>query len=98
MTQNIQRVLEAWHHGGMRRVEGDLLCHMAPVPVQGTNVRGVLQVPVAWSHNRLILVTPFRARRRANAATGDAHQSQEASDSFEEADVTAREARDLARR
>jgi hypothetical protein len=80
MTQNIQRVLEAWHHAGMRRVEGDLLRHRAPVYGQGINVRGVLQVPVAWYRNRLILATPSRARRRANAATGDAHQSPEASD------------------
>jgi hypothetical protein len=42
MTQNIERVLEAWHHAGTRRVEGDLLCHTAPVHVQGINVRGVV--------------------------------------------------------
>jgi hypothetical protein len=98
MTQNIQRVLEAWHHAGMQRVEVDLLRHRASVHGQGINVRGVLQVPVAWYRNRLILATPSRARQRANAATGDAHQSQEAIDSFEEADFTAREAMDVSRR
>src|SRR6266540_3488206 len=55
MTQNIPRVLEAWHHAGTRRVEVDLLRHRAPVHVQGINCRGVLPVPVAWY--RLILAT-----------------------------------------
>jgi hypothetical protein len=35
-------VLDAWHHAGTRRIEVDLLCHMAPVYVQRINVRGVL--------------------------------------------------------
>jgi Tn3 transposase DDE domain len=70
MTQNIQRVLDAWHHAGTRRVEGDQLRHMAPVHVQGINLRGVLQLPVARYRNRLILETPSRARQRANATTG----------------------------
>src|SRR6266850_1061038 len=55
MTQNIQRVLDAWHHAGTRRVAADQLRHMAPVHVQGINVRGVLQFPVARYRNRLIL-------------------------------------------
>jgi hypothetical protein len=42
MTQNIQQVLEASHHAGMRRVEVGLLHHMASVHVQRINVRGVL--------------------------------------------------------
>ena len=81
MTQNIQRVLDAWHHAGTRRVEGDQLRHIAPVHFQGINFRGVLPFPVARYRNRLILATPSRARQRANAATGDEHQSQEAIDS-----------------
>jgi hypothetical protein len=78
MTQNIQRVLDAWHHAGTRRVEGYLLRHIAPVHFQGINFRGVLQFPVARYRNRLILTASSRARRRANAAPGDEHQSQEA--------------------
>ena len=75
MTQNIQRVLDAWHHAGTRRVAADQLRHMAPVHVQGINVRGVLQFPVARYRNRLILATPFRTHRRAHAATEDEHPS-----------------------
>ena len=98
MTQNIQRVLEAWHHAGTWRIEVDLLRHMAPVYVQRINVRGVVQCPVPRSRHRLILTTPSRARRRANAATGDEYQTPEARDSFEEADFTEREASDFPRR
>jgi hypothetical protein len=90
MTQNIQRVLDAWHHAGTRRVEGDQLRHIAPVHVQGINLRGVLQFPVARYRNRLILETPSRARQRANATTRDAHQSQETIDSAGESDSTER--------
>jgi hypothetical protein len=98
MTQNIQRVLDAWHHAGTRRIEVDLLRHMAPVYVQRINFRGVVPFPVSRYRNRLILTTPSRARRQANAATGDEHQSPEASDSVEEADLTEREAMDVPRR
>jgi hypothetical protein len=70
MTQHIQRVLDAWHDAGTRRVEGDHLRHMALVHVQRINLRGVLQLLVARYRNRLILETPSRARQRANAATG----------------------------
>jgi hypothetical protein len=88
MTQNIQRVLDAWHHAGTRRVEADQLRHIAPVHFQGINFRGVLQFPLARYRNRLIRATPSRAHRRANAATEDDHQSQEVTDSFEEAGLT----------
>jgi hypothetical protein len=91
------RVLEVRHHAGTRYVEVDLLRHMAPVPVQAINGHGVLQVPVVWYRNRLILATPSRARRRAHATTGDTHRSQEAMDSFAEADFTARDAMDVSR-
>jgi hypothetical protein len=64
------RVLEACHHAGTRRVEVDLLYHMALVYVQRINGRGVVQCPAARYRNRLIVTTPCRARRRANAATG----------------------------
>jgi hypothetical protein len=90
MTQNIQRVLDAWHHAGTRRVEVDQLRHIAPVHFQGINFRGVLRFPVARYRHRLIRTTPSRARQRANAATGAEHQSQEVTDSFEESDLTER--------
>ena len=79
-----------WQHAGTRRVEGDQLRHIAPVHVQGINWRGVLQFPVARYRHRLILATPSRARQRANATTGDAHQPQEAIDSAREFDSTER--------
>jgi Tn3 transposase DDE domain len=90
MTQHIQRVLDAWQHAGTRRVEADQLRHIAPVHVQGINLRGVLQFPVARYRNRLILEPPSRARQRANAATGDEDQSQEALDSTRESDLDER--------
>ena len=90
MTQHIQRVLDAWQHAGTRRVEGDQLRHIAPVHMQGINLRGVLQFPVARYRNRLILETPSRARQRANATTEEAHPSQEALDSTRESDSTER--------
>jgi TnpA family transposase len=90
ITQHIQRVLDAWHHAGTRRVEGDQLRHIAPVHFQGINLRGVLQFPVARYRNRLILEPPSRARQRANVATGDGDQSQEALDSTRESDLTER--------
>jgi hypothetical protein len=71
---------------------------MAPVDVQRINVRGVVPFPVARYRHRLSRTPPSRARRRANAATKDAHQSPEAPDAFEEAAFTAREAMDVARR
>jgi Tn3 transposase DDE domain len=88
MTQHIQRVLDAWQRAGTRHVEGDRLRHIAPVHMQGINLRGVLQFPVARYRNRLILETPARARQRVNATTGDAHQSPEAIDSARESDST----------
>ena len=97
MTQHIQRVLDAWQHAGTRRVEGDQLRHMAPVHMQGINLRGVLQLPLARYRNRLILETPSRARQRAHAATGDAHPSQEAIDFVRESDLTECSALDVAR-
>jgi hypothetical protein len=90
MTQHIQRVLDAWQHAGTRRVEGDQLRHMAPVHVQGINLRGVWQFPIARYRNRLMLATPSRARRRANATTVDAHPSQDTLDSAGESDPTER--------
>jgi Tn3 transposase DDE domain len=96
MIQNIQRVLDTWHHAGTRRVEEDQLRHIAPVHFQGVNLHGVLQFPVARYRNRLILVTPSRARQRANATTGDEDQSQGAIDFVRESDLTGRQALDFA--
>jgi hypothetical protein len=71
---------------------------MAPVDVQRINVRGVVPCPVARYRHRLIPTPPSRARRRAHAATKDAHQSPDARDACEEAAFTAHEAMDGSRR
>ena len=86
MTHSIQRVLDAWHHAGTRRVETDVLRHIAPVHFAGINFRGVMQFPMAQYHNRLILAAPSSAPRVANAATGEAPTSQDVIDSHEESD------------
>jgi len=87
MTHSMQRVLDAWHHAGTRRVEAEVLRHIAPVHFQGINFRGVMQFPMAQYRNRLILATPSSAQRTANAASGEAPISQEAIDSTEELDL-----------
>jgi hypothetical protein len=47
-----------------------------------TGFREPQQCPAARYRNRLIVTTPSRACRRANAATGDAHELPEASGCF----------------
>jgi len=47
ITQRIQQVLDEWHHAGIRRVEPEILRHIAPVHVQDINFRGVMQFPLA---------------------------------------------------
>jgi hypothetical protein len=71
---------------------------MVSVDVQRINGRGVVPCPLARDRHRLSLTPPSCARRRAYAATGDAYQSPEARDACEAADVTARDAIDVARR
>jgi hypothetical protein len=71
---------------------------MAPVDVQRITGRGVVPFPVARYRHRLRLTPPSRTRWQAHAATGAAHQSPDARDAFEEADVTACDAMDVARR
>jgi TnpA family transposase len=86
MTHSIQRVLDAWHHAGTRRVETDVLRHIAPVHFAGINFRGVMPFPMAQYRSRLILAASSSTPRMANAAAGDAPTSQEPIDSIEESD------------
>jgi hypothetical protein len=86
-------------HADFRREVLRILNHDESVHTlqrQAINLRGVLQPPVGRCRNRLILATPSGARRRANATTGDEHQSQEALDSVCESDLTDRQALDFA--
>ena len=51
MTQHIQRVLDAWHHAGTRRVEGDQLRHIAPelgYNVPKLSVDWILRSPLSY--------------------------------------------------
>jgi hypothetical protein len=45
MTQRIQHVLDTWHGAGIRRVEPEILRHVAPVHFQDVNFRGVMRFP-----------------------------------------------------
>ena len=54
MTQQIQQVLDTWHQTGVRRVEPEILRHIAPVHFQDINFRGQMQFPLARYRGRLI--------------------------------------------
>ncbi len=61
MTQRIQQVLDTWQQAGARRVEPEVLRHIAPVHFQGINFRGIMQFPMARYQSRLI---PMRSSHR----------------------------------
>jgi hypothetical protein len=61
MTQRIQQVLDTWQNAGARRIEPEVLRHIAPVHCQGINVRGIMQFPMARDQSRLI---PMRSSQR----------------------------------
>ena len=90
MTHSMQQVLDAWHHAGTRRVEAEVLRHIAPVHFQGINLRGVMQFPMARHRDRLILAASSKAQRTTNTDLGEAQISQEVLDSPEEPDITTR--------
>ena len=54
MTQRIQQVLDTWQDAGARRVEPEVLRHIAPVHFQDINFRGIMQFPTARYRSRLI--------------------------------------------
>ncbi len=60
MTQRIQHVLDTWHGAGIRRVEPEILRHIAPVHFQDINFRGVMRFPLARYRSRLIPATSSR--------------------------------------
>ena len=68
MTQQIQQVLDTWHQTGVRRVEPEILRHIAPVHFQDVNFRGQMQFPLARYRNRLIPAASSRASRRPDTA------------------------------
>jgi TnpA family transposase len=71
MTQRIQYVLDAWHGAGTRRVEPEILRHIAPVHFQGINFRGVMQFPLARYRSRLI---PAMSSREGQGTNGGVAQ------------------------
>ena len=66
MTQRIQQVLDTWHSAGIRRVEPEILRHIAPVHFQGINFRGVMRFPLARYRSRLIPTMSSREGQRTN--------------------------------
>jgi len=66
MTQRMQQVLDTWHGAGLRRVEPEILRHIAPVHFQGINFRGIMQFPLARYRNRLIPALSSREEQRPN--------------------------------
>ena len=54
MAWMTQQVLDTWHHTGVRRVEPEILRHIAPVHFQDINFRGQMQFPLARYRGRLI--------------------------------------------
>ena len=66
MTQQIQQVLDTWHHAGIRRVEPEILRHIAPVHFQDINFRGVLRFPLARYRSRLIPAMSSRGGQGTN--------------------------------
>jgi len=68
MTQRMQQVLDTWHDTGLRRVEPEILRHIAPVHFQGINFRGIMRFPLARYRNRLI---PAISSREGQWTNGD---------------------------
>jgi hypothetical protein len=66
ITQRIQQVLDEWHHAGIRRVEPEILRHIAPVHFQDINFRGVMQFPLARYRGRLIPAMSSGERQGTN--------------------------------
>ena len=54
MTHRIQQVLDRWQKAGARRVEAEVLRHIAPVHFQDINFRGTMQFPITRYRSRLI--------------------------------------------
>ena len=54
MTQRIQQVLDTWQEAGARRVDSEILRHIAPVHFEDINFRGTMQFPMSRYRSRLI--------------------------------------------
>jgi len=70
MTQRIQQVLDTWQEAGARRVEAEVLRHIAPVHFQDINFRGMMQFPMARYRGRLIPTTSSHAGCQTNVNGG----------------------------
>jgi len=69
-TQRMQHVLDTWQRTGTRRVEPDLLRHIAPMHFQNINFRGEMAFPLARYRSRLIPALSSRKRHETNGAGG----------------------------
>jgi TnpA family transposase len=54
MTQRMQQVLDTWQEAGARRVDSEILRHIAPVHFEDINFRGTMQFPMSRYRSRLI--------------------------------------------
>src|SRR5262245_48757951 len=70
MTQRIQHVLDTWQNAGARRVEPEVLRHIAPVHFEGINFRGMMQFPMARYRSRLIPTTSSQVGRQTGVKGG----------------------------
>src|SRR5262245_20067693 len=70
MTHRIQQVLDTWQEAGARRVEPEVLRHIAPVHFEGINFRGMMQFPMARYRSRLIPTTSSQVGRQTGVKGG----------------------------
>jgi TnpA family transposase len=70
MTHRIQQVLDTWQEAGTRRVEPEVLRHIAPVHFEGINFRGMMQFPMARYRSRLIPTTSSHVGRQTGVKGG----------------------------
>jgi len=69
MTQRIQQVLDTWQEAGARRVDSEILRHIAPVHFEDINFRGTMQFPMSRYRSRLI-PTPSSHTGRQHGVNG----------------------------
>jgi hypothetical protein len=70
MTQRIQQVLDTWQEASARRVEPEVLRHIASAHFQDINFRGLMQFPLARYRSRLIPPTSSRMGRQHGVNRG----------------------------
>jgi hypothetical protein len=70
MTEQIQQVLDTWQEAGARRIDPEVLRHIAPVHFQDINFRGMMQFPMARYRSRLIPTPSSHSGHQQSANRG----------------------------